>query len=522
MLYDHHKTKIVDVDQLIRELGEKKRARLEHHLVVMCCGVFDIVHPGHVRHLLYAKSKGDVLVVGVTSDRYVYKGPHRPHAPQDLRAANLAVMDMVDYVIIYDDERPDNLIAAVKPDIYAKGFEYSETARPGRTISETKIVESYGGKMLFTPGDVVFSSSKIIEETPPNLQYDKLKMVMERGDVTFTDLERTIRAMDDIRVHVVGDIIVDRYTTCTLIGGQTENPAPSVAKKHSEDFVGGAGIVAAHLAAAGADVKLTTVVGDDRFRYWLAEQLRHSGVAFNLLVDETRPTTLKESILVNGQKLIKIDDVDNSSISDALLESLCEDIKLSQEHEAVIFSDFRHGIFNSRTTPRLIESIPEDALKVADSQVASRWGNILDFKSFDIITPNEREARFALADQDSGIRPLASKLYDQADCQLLILKMDERGLMACRSPDHESPDSFFSIDSFASDVKDTMGAGDVLLAYSTLSHLARGKRVRTRSAEVSVIIGAMAAAVACETEGNKPVQPEYVLAKLKRAEEELS
>ena len=74
----------------------------------------------------------------------------------------------------------------------------------------------------------------------------------------------------------------------------------------------------------------------------------------------------------------------------------------------MVFTDFRHGIFNRRTIPALIEAIPDGIYRVADSQVASRWGNITEFKGFDLITPNEREARFALADQDSGIRPLAS------------------------------------------------------------------------------------------------------------------
>ena len=110
-------------------------------------------------------------------------------------------------------------------------------------------------------------------------------------------------------------------------------------------------------------------------------------------------------------------------------------------------------------------------LRVADSQVASRWGNILDFQGFDLITPNEREARFALGDQDSTIRPLALELYKQAACKTLILKMGERGhhhlsraqprACARSSRSTASPDS----------VVDAVGAGDALLAYATLASL---------------------------------------------------
>ena len=179
---------------------------------------------------------------------------------------------------------------------------------------------------------------------------------------------------------------------------------------------------------------------------------------------------------------------------------------------AVIFCDFRHGIFNRRTIDHLVNSIPKKVYKVADSQVASRWGNITEFKKFDLVTPNEREARFALGDQDSGIRPLASSLYDQAECKLLILKIGDRGVLTCRSKNHESPDSFFVVDSFVNQVKDAVGAGDALLAYSTLAMLACNNEI------IATILGTMAAAVECEVDGNIPVNTMDVIKKIDDAE----
>src|SRR4029077_20750601 len=103
---------------------------------------------------------------------------------------------------------------------------------------------------------------------------------------------------------------------------------------------------------------------------------------------------------------------------------------------------------------------------------ASRWGNITDFKNFDLITPNEREARFALADQDSGIRPLSSVLYDKAKCKTLMLKLGERGVLTCRGSDHEALDSFIVVDSFVERLVDAVGAGDALLAQATRATVA--------------------------------------------------
>jgi len=147
-------------------------------------------------------------------------------------------------------------------------------------------------------------------------------------------------------------------------------------------------------------------------------------------------------------------------------------------------------------------------LKVADSQVASRWGNILEFQGFDLITPNEREARFALGDQDSVVRPLALNLFNKAHCRLLILKLGPRGIITYRSGSQSDPRAFFTVDSFAGHVVDAVGSGDALIAYATLV-LASSK-----SEVMASILGSMAAAVACENEGNTPVEPEKVLERL--------
>ena len=95
--------------------------------------------------------------------------------------------------------------------------------------------------------------------------------------------------------------------------------------------------------------------------------------------------------------MLKVDILDNRSITDAQADQISDHLR-KMPVEAVVFSDFRHGIFNRRTIPGLTNAIPRGIFRVADSQVASRWGNILEFKGFDLLTPNEREARFSLAD----------------------------------------------------------------------------------------------------------------------------
>ena len=204
--------------------------------------------------------------------------------------------------------------------------------------------------------------------------------------------------------------------------------------------------------------------------------------------------------------MLKVDTVDNRPVSDKILDHFSGSLR-STTADAVVFSDFRHGIFNSYTIPVLTEAIPPGPLRIADTQVATRWGNVLDFRGFDLITPNEREARFALGDQDSIIRPLALNLYQQAQCKHLILKLGERGIITYRAPD-PNVRSFFTVDTFTEHVVDAVGAGDALLAYATLSLAATGCPV------IASILGSIAAALACEHDGNTPIDPEAVLARM--------
>ncbi len=508
-LLSRYGSKLKTAAELAEILGPPPRKKA----VIMCHGVFDVVHPGHLRHMLYAKSKADILVASITADRHITKGVHRPHVPQDLRALNLAAFEMVDYVVIDTFEKPIENIKIIQPDYFAKGFEYNAQGLHPKTAEEAEVVEAYGGSLIFTPGDIVYSSSALINLAPPSIRLEKLLMLMERYNITFDDLRQTLLASSGKRVHVVGDTIVDSYTRCAMIGGQTKTPTMSVLFEKKVDYVGGAAIVAKHLKAAGADVVFSTVLGNDSYRDFVIEDLKADGIDVRATIDPSRPTVNKNAIVVGGYRLLKVDTLDNRSISDGHLEKISERVS-SIPTDAVVFADFRHGIFNRRTSPLLIKSIPEGVYRVADSQVASRWGNITDFAGFDLITPNEREARFALGDQDSGVRPLASQLYDASKTKFLILKLGDRGVLTCVNSDHESIDSFFVIDSFVENLVDAVGAGDALLAYATLAMLT------SKSQPQATILGTIAAGCECESDGNIPITPADVLRKLDSVEKQ--
>ncbi|HZQ74373.1 MAG TPA: PfkB family carbohydrate kinase [Burkholderiales bacterium] len=499
--------KIKTPEQVKQAIGDRPRAKR----VIMCHGTFDVVHPGHVRHLLYAKTKADILIASLTADVHIMKGNLRPYVPEELRAINLAALEMVDYVIIDREATPLKNLALIQPDYFAKGYEYTAGQVHPKTQEEIKVLESYGGEIIFTPGDIVYSSSALLELAPPNIAVEKLMLLMHGEGVTFQNLRDAVRALKGITTHVVGDTIVDSYTYTSMIGGMTKTPTISVRFEKQTDYVGGAGVVAKHLRAAGAEVTFSTVLGNDHYKDFVIEDLAKAGVRCLPIIDDTRPTTNKNAIVAEGYRLLKVDTLDNRSISDKIVEQLKR--QLGQKRaQTVVFSDFRHGIFNRVTIPALIAAIPAGSYRVADSQVASRWGNILEFEGFDLITPNEREARFALGDQDSVVRPLALELHRRSRCKTVILKCGDRGIITYRSDSPTDFRAFFTIESFADRVVDAVGAGDALLAYATLAMVA------TKNDVIASILGNMAAGIECEHDGNVPVTPDQVLKKIDAVE----
>ena len=136
------------------------RLRAAGQQIVFTNGVFDLLHPGHLRYLTQARALGDALIVGINSDQSVRtnKGPGRPITPQEERAEVLAALGCVDAVVIFDGDTPHELIAALQPDVLVKGADWAADEIVGRDI-----VEARGGKVVRVPIEMGYTTTGIIE-----------------------------------------------------------------------------------------------------------------------------------------------------------------------------------------------------------------------------------------------------------------------------------------------------------------------------------------------------------------------
>ena len=238
--------KICNLDRI---LSEREKARAAGQVVVHCHGCFDIVHPGHIQHLQFARSLGDALIVTVSADSQINKGVDRPLIPDDLRAGSLAALECVDWVHVDSHSTAVELLDRLQPDIYVKGNEYERNMDP-RFLAERETVQKHGGRVVFSSSDVVYSSTALINAMQERDTFadEKIIRYRDRFDLGGSSLQRLVSRFRQQKVLVVGDYILDRYHFCDATGVAGEGPMMALRQLQSQDFDGGAAVVALHLA----------------------------------------------------------------------------------------------------------------------------------------------------------------------------------------------------------------------------------------------------------------------------------
>lgn len=289
-----------------------------------------------------------------------------------------------------------------------------------------------------------------------------------------------------------------------------EDPTIVVMPVDSVRFVGGAGIVAAHAAGLGAAVQFVSITGNDASRGYALDELAAAGVKAQLLIDESRPTTLKQRYRSKGKSLLRVSHLHQGAISTVLQAQLLAALEQALEDaDLLVFSDFNYGCLPQPLVDQLVKlAKSRGVLLAADSQSSSQVGDISRFKGMDLITPTEREARISTRNREDGLVVLAEQLRQQANAHNVFLKLGEEGLLI-HAGNGKSEDWLTDrVDALNSAAKDVAGAGDSLLIASGMT-LASGGSIWEAAG-----LGSLAAAVQVGRVGNTPLRPEELLQEL--------
>lgn len=495
--------KILNLNQIL-ELAKTKSKQGQR--IVLCHGHFNVIHPGHLRFLHFAKKQGDLLIVSVLRDEDLDPKNKSHYFSQIERAEGPAAIETVDAVYGLD-EKVEDFILQLKPDVYVKGHEFE--SRREEIKAELRAIESCGGKVIFGSGEVSYAPSGFSKK---NLN-EKKKVFLracQKHDISLEKISNAVDHFSKLKMLVIGDTIVDQFVSCDALGVSSEAPVMAIRELESKEFIGGAAIIAQHLRSLGADCRFISVIGEDDSGRFVQKALRESGVKAELATDETRPTTFKIRYMVDNQKLLRVSRLKQHDVSSKIEDKIIEQLeKCTDQCDGLIISDFVYGVITPRVLEAILEIAKKKKIKVfGDLQCSSQVGDVTKFTSIDLITPTEKEARIGLSDQTSGIEVLAQNLIEKTKNKNVVLTLGSQGLLAYSGEGNLSAKNLSVYSEYfpamEDNAVDVAGAGDSVLTGYALG-LCYGLNLMEASALATCMAGISVMRI-----GNIPLKTEEV------------
>ena len=486
--------KILSLDALEKEVsGLRGRGQR----LVMCHGTFDLIHTGHIRHLQRAKGEGDVLLVTLTADEYVNKGPGRPVFDENLRAETLAALACVDFVAIDYEPAAVKAIARLRPHVYAKGVEYRASADDvtGNIERERSAVEACGGEILFTD-EITFSSSNLLNEHFGVFSAEARDYLQSfRRKYTDRDVIDLVKGLADLKVLVVGDAIIDQYHYVKVLGQVGKGSALSVKYESDEQFAGGALAVANHLAGFAKEVTLVTGLGKvETYETFIRSKLLPN-VTPTFFEIEGAPTVAKRRFVDEDlNRLFEVYFCSEEPIPDAVDDEVCGWLNANlKAFDVVIVPDFGNGFIS----PNMINELCHSARFLGvNTQLNSgnRGHHVIGrYPRADFVAINEPELRLAAHNRHGPLEGVAETIAKKVHADCIAITYGSKGAMfkVCSSGDvHYVP-------ALSTKVLDRIGAGDAFLA---LAGLCVGGGLPS---EVAAYVGSASAALDVQIVGNR-------------------
>jgi rfaE bifunctional protein nucleotidyltransferase chain/domain len=441
--------------------------RQSGRIVVQAHGTFDLLHIGHVRHLEAARELGDVLVVTLTADRFVNKGPGRPVFGEELRAEMLANLQYVDWVAINSDPDAVGAINRLRPDVYVKGKDYQNPQGDvtGKIVAEREAVESHGGRIHFTD-EVVFSSTELINRHLNVFEpHIREHLRTQRDDGGLAKMLELLDRVRDYRVVLVGDAIIDEYQYALPMGKPPKESVIAARYQDRELFAGGVFAAANHVASFCKQVDVVTCLGslDD-----YEELIRHSlrpNVTLHAIRRQGAPTTLKRRFVDPScmRKLFEVYVMNDEPLTDDLqrdLNGLISD--LAPGADIVTATDFGHGLLGPSAIRTLTERSPFLAVNTQSNTANMGYNLITKYPRADYVCIDAPEARLAVSDPVSPIGDIAHRILSEGiDCPKIIITHGKHGCVTL-----ERGGFVHTIPALARKVVDTVGAGDAFLSIT--------------------------------------------------------
>ena len=487
-------TKIIKLSLLKKKI---LNLNLKKKKVILCHGVFDVVHVGHIKHFMSAKKNGDYLIVSITADQFVNKGPGRPIFNHNLRAEVLSSLEMIDAVYINNEQTPINLIKTIKPHIYFKGPDYKKlnTDNTKNIHKEIIAIKKVGGKILFS-NDITHSSSNLINSHFNNFndhQKKFLKMISQKYSYQF--INDSISKIKKLKTLLIGETIIDQYCFGDVLGKSGKETHLVMREDRKEDYLGGAAAVANHLSSFCQKINFLTFLGEKKeYQNFIKKNLKKN-IKIDYILKKDSSTILKKRFIdnVSKNKLLGVYNLNDLKLQKEKKILLHKKIKkISKKNDLILISDYDHGLI-CKETAKVISS--QKKFISLNAQVnASNYGyhSLRKYKKINTLIINENELRHELRDKVTNIEKLSFTLSKEFKIKNLIVTRGNKGALLVRG----NTNFFLHCPAFATNVVDKVGAGDAMLAIISLCLKSKVPD------DLSLFLGSLAGAAAVGNIGN--------------------
>ncbi len=498
--------KIKSLQEIEAILAEERRKGLK---IVQCHGVFDLLHPGHIRHFREAKAQGDLLVVSITPDRFVNKGPGRPAFNEQLRLEALAALSDINYVLLNDSPDAISAIQKVRPSLYVKGSEYADHTADvtGKITEEMRAVELLGGKIFYT-NDIVFSSSSLLNKYFDSIPQEVSEFLEKmKKSYSVDEILEKVESLSNLKVLVIGDAIIDEYQYTESMG-QTGKGVHMVARcQEKEVFLGGSFIIANHVAQFAKEVTLVTAVGREcPYSNFISNQLDSRINPQLTILEDSNTLVKKRYVIKDGKTLTKLFET-YSGQEEPLRKHQTNDIvnylsKNASCYDLVLACDFGNGFTNQLLIDAISDVPTFLALNVQTNSGNRGFNVVTNYRRADYISLNEPELRLSAHDKSSSLQGLAADICQLMGSSTLSITRGVKGVVC-----YSSTGKHLCIPAFAANSIDRIGAGD---AYLSLSSLCMAKKF---SPVIGGFLGSIAAAMSVQMVGNQEAVKKVQLSK---------
>ena len=476
--------------------------------IVLCHGVFDLIHLGHISYFNSSKKNGDILVVSVTPKKFVEKGFNRPLFDDIQRVAFLSNLSIIDYVVINNSKNSEDVIKKIKPDFYCKGPDYKSLNQDitGQIKKEIKLVKSYGGKVIFTK-DQTFSSSKIINKLGATVNQEQKVFLNKLKSSTNIDQNlMNLKNIKNLNVLIIGEVIIDKYVFSESVGKSGKEPHLVIKELNEEICLGGAGAIANHISSFCKNVNLITSIGDKKEYLKFIKNNLAKNIKTKFIFKRKSPTIEKKRYLdkISNTKILGVYNLNDNNLDKNQDKLFCKYINEKiKKADLVIVSDYGHGFISKEASKLICKKSKFLALNTQINAFNVGYHSLKKYQKVDLLIINEKELRYELREKDLKIEQLIKKTINTSRIKNLMLTRGKNGSIFYS----KKTNKFYYCPAFASKVIDKVGAGDTML--SIVAPLIKS----SFDVKFSMFIGALSAAQSVESISNSLILDKLKLIK---------